>query len=550
MKGRLKQAIFMCLMVIVLIGTAQMAYAATKRSGDWEYETYKEYGNSGTTTVASLTRYYGSATSVTVPSTIDGYKVKKMETTFNGNEIITSVTIPNGITDLDHTFIYCTRLKKVNLPSSITNYSGAFGDSGIEEITLPKGKYSMFATFVGCVSLRKVTILGSVSSLTNAFYGCSNLTSVSIASAEKDTHAAQTFLECENLQSVALPEGITQLESTFDKCTNLKTVYLPESAYFYGWGSFSYCYKLKDIYFAGSKCQWTGLIKSYNKEEGDKLSQATIHYAKADKHKYYSWYVVKSATCTANGKEERECSICGKTETRSIPKLGHEFSAWKITKEAAIGKPGTKERTCSRCGKKEKVSISTGLVKDNGKWVYMENGKLSKKTGITKRADGKGGWYYVEKGVLCSNKAGITKRIDGKGGWYYVEKGSFRNNKIGLTKRVDGKGGWFYVENGVWQTRKAGLTKRVDGKGGWFYVENGVWQTRKAGLTKRVDGKGGWFYVRKGRLDATMTGVVKRIDGKGGLYYVRKGVFQSKYTGTFTDSRTGRTYNIVRGVVK
>ena len=452
MKRKIKQAVFTCLLMAVLIGTAQVVFAETKTSGDWKYETYKEYGNSGTTTVACLKRYHGSATSVKVPSSIDGYKVKKLDSTFMFEDWITSVTIPNGVTDLHSAFWECSKLKKVSLPSSIENYSYAFCASGLEEITLPKGKYTLSDAFLSCESLKKVTILGTVLDdgfgFCETFGGCTNLTSVYIAGVEKGTFARDTFSGCEKLQSVTLPNGIGGISGAFDKCTNLRTVHLPKSVYFSD-SSFAYCYKLKDIYFGGSKSQWYSLMKNYPKTKGDKISQATVH-------------------CT-----------------------GPNY---------------------------------TGLVKENGKWIYMEKGQPVAKTGLAKRTDGKGGWFYVEKGELCTNKSGITKRIDGKGGWYYVEKGVHKT--------------------------KTGLTKRIDGKGGWFYVEKGVYKTNRIGLTKRVDGKNGWFYVRKGRLDTTKTGLVRRIDGKGGLFLVKKGVYQSKFTGTYKDSTTGRTYNIVKGVVK
>lgn len=199
-------------------------------------------------------------------------------------------------------------------------------------------------------------------------------------------------------------------------------------------------------------------------------------------------------------------SMAKRQKALSIPALGHSYGEWKTVKKATYTSEGTEQRVCIHdSSHKEtrtipKVLRPAGLVKENGKWVYIENGKVIAKTGLVKRADGKGGWYYVERGVFCTNKSGITKRIDGKGGWYYVERGVFRTNRTGLTKRVDGKGGW--------------------------------------------------YYVRKGKLDATKTGIVKRIDGKGGLYYVKKGVFQNKYTGTYTDSSTGRTYNIVKGVAR
>ena len=46
-------------------------------------------------------RYYGTETSVEVPSVIDGVAVTRIEcTTFYGNSDITSVTIPDGVTKI------------------------------------------------------------------------------------------------------------------------------------------------------------------------------------------------------------------------------------------------------------------------------------------------------------------------------------------------------------------------------------------------------------------------------------------------------------------
>ena len=38
-------------------------------------------------------------------------------------------------------------------------------------------------------------------------------------------------------------------------------------------------------------------------------------------HQFGDWYVVTEATEEAEGTEERKCSVCGHTETRSIAKL-------------------------------------------------------------------------------------------------------------------------------------------------------------------------------------------------------------------------------------
>ena len=75
-------------------------------------------------------------------------------------------------------------------------------------------------------------------------------------------------------------------------------------------------------------------------------------------HKYGSWSVSTKATCEKDGQETRKCSRCGKTETRAITKLGHNWGAWKVTKEASCAYEGEETRTCSRCGKTETRAIA------------------------------------------------------------------------------------------------------------------------------------------------------------------------------------------------
>ncbi len=499
MKGKAKQCtlpIFLCLLVVVMIGTAQMTFAKT--SGDWEYNIYKEYGE----TVARLNGYNGSATSINVPKIIDGYKVSSLENTFSGNKTITSVTIPNSVTELWQPFEKCSKLKKVKLTASIKSYTFAFIGSGIEEITLPKGKYDLYGAFKNCTSLKKVVIQGTVTNLFETFNGCKNLTVVSIAGAVKDTDAQAAFYKCERLQSITIPKGLDASYHTFGKCTNLKFLYLPKDISISA--AFSYCFKLKDIYFAGSKSEWTVLMKMYEKEAGDKLSQAIIHY-----------------------------------NAKSLPRTGlvKEDGKWiYVVNDKLSPKTGLVKRADGKGSwyyvEKGVYKEKTGLAKridGKGGWYYVEKGVYKEKSGLAKRIDGKGSWYYVEKGVH-KTKTGITKRVDGKSGWYYVEKGVYKLESIGLAKRVDGKGGWFYVEDGKHKPM-TGLTTRIDGKGGWFYVEKGVYKTNRTGLAKRINGIDGWYYVRNGKYDATKTGMVKRIDGIGGLFYVKNGILQDKPAG-------------------
>ena len=75
----------------------------------------------------------------------------------------------------------------------------------------------------------------------------------------------------------------------------------------------------------------------------------------------HSWTVVSKtdATCTHEGVEELECSVCGATSTnKTSDALGHAYGEWKTVKEATTSSTGLKEKTCSRCGDKQVETIA------------------------------------------------------------------------------------------------------------------------------------------------------------------------------------------------
>jgi len=76
-------------------------------------------------------------------------------------------------------------------------------------------------------------------------------------------------------------------------------------------------------------------------------------------HKWGNWTTSKNATCTADGSKTRKCSVCGKSETQTIAKLGHSMSDWTI-KNATCTTDGSKTRSCTRngCTHKETQTIA------------------------------------------------------------------------------------------------------------------------------------------------------------------------------------------------
>ncbi|MBE6651451.1 MAG: leucine-rich repeat domain-containing protein, partial [Ruminococcaceae bacterium] len=174
--------------------------------------------------VTSIGRYAfndcDSLEEITIPSSMTSIG----EFAFSGCTGLTSITIPNSVTSIgSYAFHYCTFLTSITIPDSVTSIGSyalrectsltsitipesvtSIGESAflsctsLEEITLPYvGKErdgtanthfgyifgaSSYSDNYGSVSasLRKVTITSGTAIPENAFYGCSNLTSITI----------------------------------------------------------------------------------------------------------------------------------------------------------------------------------------------------------------------------------------------------------------------------------------------------------------------------------------------------------------------------------
>ena len=147
---------------LILASAFQTAFGETW--GDYEYSV-----NNGEVTI---TGYTGTATSVTLPSSIDGMPVKAIGKWGGGLfwsppappnwNVITSVTIPYGVTTIiANAFSGCLNLTSVVIPNSVTTIEAQ--------------------VFSGCSSLPSIVIPDSVMSIgLNTFLDCDKLTSVTM----------------------------------------------------------------------------------------------------------------------------------------------------------------------------------------------------------------------------------------------------------------------------------------------------------------------------------------------------------------------------------
>ena len=191
---------------------------------------------------------------------LNGSKVKKLvipsNTTSIGNhafsrcESLTSVTIPNNITSIGlAAFEGCTGLTSITIPNSITSIGEyAFGSCSSLPIIDNLRYADTYLVEAVDKSLSTYTIREGTKWIgTNAFSGCSNLTSIEIPNSV-EAIGEGAFTSCIGLTSIVLPYGITCIGyNVFNSCSNLSSVIIPNGVTIIGSQAFLACYALNSI---------------------------------------------------------------------------------------------------------------------------------------------------------------------------------------------------------------------------------------------------------------------------------------------------------------
>ena len=198
--------------------------------------------------------YQGTATELTIPSTINGLSITMLpDGIFKNNSSLVKVTIPDTITEIgSNTFLSCKSLTTVILPASLTEIGeSAFqGCSALTTVNLPATLTSIGkSAFYDCSALTAVNLPAALTSIEEStFYGCSALSTVTFSEGIL-TIGKNAFTNCLSLGKLVFPNTLTSIgEQAFRSCLSLYSVTLGENLSSIERNAFSNSYKIAEIY--------------------------------------------------------------------------------------------------------------------------------------------------------------------------------------------------------------------------------------------------------------------------------------------------------------
>ncbi len=174
---------------------------------------------------------------VVIPEMVKGMPVTAIDQyAFSGNLQLTSVTIPESVTDIGaESFAVCPNLTSLTIPTGVTEIkAGTFCGKSVAEASIPNSvtKIGHFA-FLKNTQLTVVDIDPDNSMLEeigpSAFSGCTSLADFDMPGRVK-VIGDMAFQNCTTLQSITLGEQLTSIgQKVFNGCKKLTSIYMMSS---------------------------------------------------------------------------------------------------------------------------------------------------------------------------------------------------------------------------------------------------------------------------------------------------------------------------------
>ena len=206
------------------------------------------YNFSGEVPGVTICGYIGDETKLVIPDEINGRAVAAIdENTLAGNEQISTLTIPAGITAIGAgSFNDCKNLESITFSSGAKILENVFcGCSKLKYVFFPYGISEINDSFKNCTSLNSVKFSRSVSKLGDgSFNGCISLNDIKWSTGL--SYLGDVFDGCNALSTIHVPKGIVIIDSAFDNCIHAEILELPTSLLYINSG-FNGCTSLRSV---------------------------------------------------------------------------------------------------------------------------------------------------------------------------------------------------------------------------------------------------------------------------------------------------------------
>ncbi|MGN0140604.1 MAG: leucine-rich repeat protein [Roseburia sp.] len=199
--------------------------ATTYTEGDFSYQV--------SNSKATITKYNGAGGAVSIPDKIGGYTVTAIgRQAFKNVTALTSVTIPDTVTEIAAEAFYNTGLTSIKLPASLETLGySIIAKTSVAEITIPKSLKNLpsdnTGALSGCETLKKVVFADGSTTVTRVCRNSPYLTQVVIPDTVTKIEN-YAFKDCNSLASITIPANVKEIGVEAFRNTALTSLTLPD----------------------------------------------------------------------------------------------------------------------------------------------------------------------------------------------------------------------------------------------------------------------------------------------------------------------------------